>query len=98
MIILPWIEKVGHAFICSSEHVVILSCSSPIVLSAFMKERFDPKKHSAALLLRYVDSRYVFIMMNPEDVPISNVYDPHNGKAVILYEENNSENALARIE
>ena len=95
--IIPWVEIVAHAFICPDDKDCVLSVSSPIALAAFVKDKFNIKKHDAALLIRYKNSRNALVIMAVEDIPFHDIYDPYNGKAFIKYGSEIS-NALVRIE
>jgi len=97
MIITPKIEIVGHSVICSDEHKIAVSVSTPMMLSIFCKERFDPKRHQASFLVTFKKSRHYLIIVLPSDVPTNDVYCPDTGNLLIKYELEDSGQALMRV-
>jgi len=98
MILIPKIDKIGRAFVCGDrEKEIIISCASPLILSAFCRDSFNPKEHDAAILIAFKESKNYLIIESPNGVPMRNIYCPDTGKILIKYEEFESENALVRI-
>jgi len=94
MLLTKWIEKAAVCLMFSDKFSIGMSVESPIHLENFLMERYSPKEHQAALLLKDANSPYVLFLDNPLDVPIFNVIDPITGRFLIKYEE--CENPLSK--
>lgn len=86
MILIPWITNVSIALQGDIDiHESIVSASSPVLFSQYLRDRFDPKKNQIPCLLRYVQSSYVLYITHYDDIPMRDLRDPDTGKFLVKY-------------
>ena len=85
MIITKYQTLAGHAVV-GGEEPIALSCQSPIALQDFLQSKFNPQKHTCALMVKFHKSTHVMFLETPRDIPMRNVIDPDTGRFLLKYD------------